>query len=551
MPEPTDDNSSESPDRDFGDPSDAGGTRALWVLAGSLLMSALLHGGLFGGLHYLSTLEIDLAFETTWLDPAEELRGIGQQQRDRFAEIERTAPPKPDDRDDAPSDKDESTGGPKLDDDKLEQALDGDWEPPETPDPPEPKDTKPAASALAETDPDIPDDAQKPSEPSEPETPSASPSDSEPFSDIQQHAALNRAGPNGLPDMRSFAPGNARMTALIRLDRVRGQPYESIARKILRSLPDYRLLLGSPKVDPIRDLDSLFMASPDPRYVQNTFLAIRHSLSDERVVELLDARYSDSPTWETYESFPVRDLVPENPHYRDSRRILLTGEGLALVAKDKLLSGIVGPLKEDSELLVSDGDDASSRQQSETPPSLLDGLANLHRIADDDKTIVLVSARGLRFRMPGVGSLPRFESVRLAVTNPASPTLDIDLQFESSDKARRFAQRCPAIRESVDDAIPFSGTLGISALLSKLDCRPEGAFVNVHGRYTVQQVTELAELAAPFIPEPPALDQLPDPPPERTAPDASGDVSTGHGPDTGTGPAPDEHGGPDAGPRDE
>jgi hypothetical protein len=526
MPETTDDNSSESPDRVSGDQTDAAEGYAYWVLAGSILLSTLLHGGVFGGLHYLSTLDIDLAVETTWLDTADELRGLGQQRRDRFAEIEQPAPPKPNKSDESPSEEDDATDVPKLDDDKLAQALDGAWEPPDAPDPPEPKETEQAASSPAETDPDTSDDSPKPPEPPTPETPPDSPSDSEAFSDIQQHRALNRAGPNGLPDMRSFAPGNARMTALIRLDRVRGQPYESIVRKILRSLPDYRLLLGSPKVDPVRDLDSLFMASPDPRYVQNTFLAIRHSLSDERVVDLLDARYPDSPAWGTYESFPVRDLVPDNPHYRDSRRILLTGEGLALVAKDKLLSDIVGPLEEDSELLESDGDATPSEQGSQTPPTLLDGLAKLHRIADDEETIVLLSARGLRFRMPGAGRLPRFQSVRLAVTNPASPTLDIDLQFGSPEKARDFAQRCPAIRKSIDDAIPFSGTLGITNLLSRLDCRPDDAFVNVHGRYTVQQVTELAELAAPFMPEPPALNRLPDPPPERTDSDGSPDAST-------------------------
>jgi len=515
-PEPSSDGGSNDDDRS--------GWGETGVLVASLLASAALHLGGVGGIHYLVDLGIDLEADIQWLNTSDELTGLGHRVRNRFADIEQPLGGGDDESED--ESESESTG-PRLDEQKLEKALEGSYEPPDVPDPDPSARSRPPPEQTDRTPP-----ADPSTDASDPPTESDE-DDTQPFENIGNHRALDRQGPNNLPDMRSFAPGNARMSALIRVDRIRDQPYADVVKKILRAVPDYRLLLGVPEVDPVRDMDWFFMASPNPRYIQHTFLAVRHRLSNERLTDLLDARYPDQPAWETYESLPVRDLVPDNPHYRDSRRILLAGEGLTLVAKDNLLDEIARPLSEDAELVRSaDGTDSSAGPDSSGDaaadrPTLIEGLMRLHQVARRDETIVLLSARKLVFALPGVGRLPRFESVRLAVTRPDHPTLDIDLQFRDDRRASEFARRCPALRTAIDDAIPFSGAMGLSSMLSALDCRADGAFVNVHGDFTVEEVSQLGDLLYPFIPRPPVLEELPNPPREEESTAESGDADTG------------------------
>lgn len=513
----------------------------------SLAGSAALHLAVFGLVYWISTLRIDLGAEVEWLDTSDDLSGVGHRITDRFADLGDIT----EKEEKSPKTAPEEQNTPEFQsDESLENALEGEYEPPEPPEP-EPPESEEENSARTRSD-----ASRAPNEPKQ-EAPKQTDSErgkktSRAFENVEDHRALDRKGPNNLPDMRSFAPGNARMSALVRVDRVRGQPYEDGVRKILRAVPDYRLLLGVPAFDPVRDMDWFFMASPNPQYVQHTFLAVQHRLSTSRVRELVDRRYPDPPAWKTFQEYPVRALVPEHPEYRDPRRIVLAGEGLAMVAKEKLLPGLVEPLSGDSELLARASDGRGEERPREPrealpPPdqraSLLDGLARIHRVADRDETIILLSARGLVYQMPGVGRLPRFESVRLEVSNPDKPTLNIDLQFQDASRAEQFAGQCPDIRTAIDDAIPFSGALGLSDKLERLDCRAEDAYVNVHAAYTAREVGELADLAYPFLPRPPVLDELPKPPKnaeqgegtsERGSPDAgasgpSSDAGRGSG----------------------
>jgi len=511
----------------------------------SIAGSAALHLAVFGFIYWISTFRIDLGAELEWLQTTDELTGVGHRVSDRFADLGDVTEPTP------PEPEADEDRGPELkSSDALEEALKGTYEPPEPPDDreatespePRPRDEPPQENRDEEAEERATDGESDRVADAENEGGSR-----RTFEQLADHHSLDRRGPNDLPDMRSFAPGNARMSALVRVDRMRGQPYEEGIRQILRALPDYRLLLGVPDFDPVRDMEWFFMTSPNPQYVQHTFLAVRHRLSAERVRELLDRRYPDPPAWETYREFPVRALVPDHPDYRDPRKILLAEEGLAMVAKERLLPELVDPLSEDSELLARSsgrgtGDEnrnhggergadrgSGARTSDGERPSLLDGLARIHRVARREETVILLSARGLRFAMPGVGPLPRFESVRLEVSRPEKPTLNIDLQFANSSRAESFAARCPAIREAVDGAIPFSGALGLSEKLDRLDCRAEGQYVNVHASYTAAEIADLADLAHPFVPRPPVLDELPEPPDPEVGKGDSGGTSTDAG----------------------
>lgn len=327
-----------------------------------------------------------------------------------------------------------------------------------------------------------------------------------------KHPGVDRSSPSNLPDLRNYGPGNARMTALIRTDRLRDSSLAPYINTLVQAVPDYRILLEGTQLRPVHELDTIFMASADPTHLHETFLAVRHSYSTDELQGILDGRFADSLEWETEEGRPIRPLVPSTGRYRDPRRLLLAADGLAMIGKPELFAELIGPVDPESplgiELASTEGGEPSAFQ-------LLDGLARIEEIAEQDETLVLVSAYGLIFYAPGIGRLPRFEAVRLAIENAARPKLTIDLRFATTALARNFATDCPKLKEQIIGGIPMARLLGLSVYVERLQCSQSDEYVVVQGEYTAAEVTRLLQLATPLMPRPPSLTGLPPGPPRE------------------------------------
>jgi hypothetical protein len=323
------------------------------------------------------------------------------------------------------------------------------------------------------------------------------------------------------------------MTALVRIDRLRGTLYEDQMRQLLQAVPDFRILAHSTGFDPIDDIDSFFMASPRPQYIQYTFLAVRHQKTQDEIKDVLDRRFKDPVPWETKGEFAVRKLIPDNDSYQDPRQIMLARPGLTIVGREGWLDRLAEELPEDSPLREEREKDA--KPQDEAPPeeaTLLDGLAQIERAADDENAIAVMSAQGLVYKIPGLGRMT-FEGVRLAVTNPDSPTVDVDLKFEDAEHANKFANSCGRLRSRIKKSTGMDGFIGrqtgFAGLIDRLKCRADDDYVNIHAVYSAEEIKRLADLAAPWMPKPRALDKLPPPPPPiepepQAAPDAGSEA---------------------------
>jgi hypothetical protein len=85
-------------------------------------------------------------------------------------------------------------------------------------------------------------------------------------------------------DLRNYGPEGSRLTALLRLDRLRassfGSGYIAAIDPLLVLLPDRRRLLDGTGLDLYSDFDALLIATPEPRNDKVTFLAVRHHIKD-------------------------------------------------------------------------------------------------------------------------------------------------------------------------------------------------------------------------------------------------------------------------------
>ena len=285
------------------------------------------------------------------------------------------------------------------------------------------------------------------------------------------------------------------MTVLFRIDRVRGTAYEGALRDVLRAVPDFRILWDGASSDPLRDFDSIFAASANPRYLQQTFLAVRHTLGRDGVKRALDARWPEPAPWTNYAGLPIRALTPTQSVYQDPRRVLLAADDLAVVARPEWLKSLARDA----------GPDAAIRPEGATGSfSMLDGLRQIERAAPDD-TLVQYSVQGLRFFVPGAGRLPSFEALRMRVSDASAPRVTVDIQFATPQSAADFARGCPALQRRLVDAIPMARLLGVAKYIERFRCAADAEYVTATAIYTAREIAEAAQLARPFIPRPPAL----------------------------------------------
>jgi hypothetical protein len=158
-------------------------------------------------------------------------------------------------------------------------------------------------------------------------------------------------------DLRNYGPEGSRLTALLRLDRLRasalGSSYAAAIDQLLVLLPDRRRLLDGTGLDLYRDFDALLIASPEPRNDKVTFLAARHHLKDAALQTALNRGANASGQtieWRTEDGRPVgvrrlRPVAPGRPvaFTLDDRIFVLPQPSVAVMAPPAYAEQLLGP----------------------------------------------------------------------------------------------------------------------------------------------------------------------------------------------------------------
>ena len=157
-------------------------------------------------------------------------------------------------------------------------------------------------------------------------------------------------------DLRNYGPEGSRLTALLRLDRLRassvGASYLAAIDQLLVLLPDRRRLLDGTGLDLYRDFDALLIATPEPHNDKVTFLAARHHLRDAILRAALDrgaAATGHTIEWRTQDGRPVGVRRPHAPAPgetasldSDDRILVLPQPSLAVMAPPAYAEQLMG-----------------------------------------------------------------------------------------------------------------------------------------------------------------------------------------------------------------
>ncbi len=339
--------------------------------------------------------------------------------------------------------------------------------------------------------------------------------------------APDGAGPDtGRPkpgDLRAYGPEGSRLTALLRLDRLRAVPeaaaYTAAVDQLLQLLPDRRRLIEGTGLDLYRDFDALLVATPNPLDDAVTFLAARHHLKDDELQTALQRGGSSVGrpiVWGEQGGRPVatrgvRPTTATDPvavPARDDRIIVLPQPGLAIIAPPAyaqlLLAGHApGAAVADGGRPGPDWRQLVARIDAEDGAMPGDAVvvmtaANLlHGTAAGPQTVP--TTRGTVDDMPialgttGNGGLPAVASLVMGLA-PA-PYIELTAEFADENAAKAWEVEWPSLkRKALGNPLLLLG--GLAPLVARAELRREDHIIIVRTTSTTEEALRILQMAA-------------------------------------------------------
>lgn len=311
-------------------------------------------------------------------------------------------------------------------------------------------------------------------------------------------------------DVGMWGPEGAQIVVILRNDRLRRSPHEDSVRRVLSSFPDWKSLLGGADLDPIDDVDTLLIASSDPRYVNRTFLAAVHTIPPSAVTRVLSEGFNGAVVWTERDGRLIGE--PDwGPSIVDPRVFVIPTENVFIFSRPEfiapLLSDAPAPVGLDiarDEVLGrngspgSDDEDASGNTDGEPTPAAASGAADgdgdssalsavkpSSVVADDrppvrddgwlrgilnladfggagaDGPAVIVSTGAIRsLSIRGMGNATEPQSLSAAITASADPVVRARFVFRDREEADRFRRAWPEIIDANRTALSLTGLSG-------------------------------------------------------------------------------------------
>lgn len=288
------------------------------------------------------------------------------------------------------------------------------------------------------------------------------------------HAATGKAAKPIVPkpapppettDLSPFAPEDAHLVVLLRMDKLRASPHRAGTEALLGALPDWATLVAGSGVSPIDDFEALLIATADPRDVTATFLA---------------ARYHDGPK--------LRALVDRKLPDDDPRIFKMLRPGLTVLTQPGDADKLAG----------------APRDLGDPRRAWLAQLEQFDKVADAaNGPAVLVTLSDAPSLVQLGGGLPTPQAIALAATADASPALRVRVLFATPAEAQTFARQWPQIVARFRTA---TALLGLAPALDGISIDTKDNDVELTGRIPEAQVRLGLTWAAALLPRPRALD---------------------------------------------
>jgi hypothetical protein len=304
------------------------------------------------------------------------------------------------------------------------------------PAPPIPIEVRPAHRAVQRTGP-----IEKRGDPRSQQAPAPKPASTKPGKTPAKPTPPPAPPPPETADLSPFAPDDAHLVVLLRMDKLRKSPHRAGAEALLSALPDWSTLVDGSGLSPIDDFEALLIATANPHDVTATFLAARHERFDK-----------------------VRALFARPLPPGDERVFKVVRPGLTI-------------LTQPGELAADMGDPRTTWLKQ------LETFDQVAQAANGPALLVTLSDAPALIRF-GDG-LPTPQAIAVAATGDASPAVRVRLVFATAAEAKQLADAWPAIMQRYRAA---TALLGLSRALDGLALSINDAQLELTGRIPEAQM---------------------------------------------------------------
>ena len=336
-------------------------------------------------------------------------------------------------------------------------------------------------------------------------------------------AARRRPG-----DLRSYGPEGSRLTALLRLDRLRASAarsgYAAAIDQLLVLLPDRRRLLEGSGLDLFRDFDALLIATPEPRDDRVTFMAVRHHMKDAALQAALNrgaATVHHAIDWRLEGGRPVgvrhlASVAEKDTMGPDDRIFVLPQPFLAVIAPPAYAGPLLGraaptgqpspdadvskageaapaPEKKSTRMSWRDLVARIDAEDSALPEDAVFMLTATNLIIFPGLSPVVPGSRGQVDDDPPAGTMPNPQVLTLVAGIDPVPYLELIAEFADQADARAWEREFPTWKRRLL-VNPVVLLAGFAPLLDRFELVREENSVSLRTEATAQEMQRLLAL---------------------------------------------------------
>jgi hypothetical protein len=313
----------------------------------------------------------------------------------------------------------------------------------------------------------------------------------------------------GTPELAAYAPAGTQLSLRLHMAALRDSVLAPDVQRLLAAIPDWQALLGGSGVEPLHDLERLFLASPNLSR-SSVVLAGEHRADPElprRAVAQLAEAQGVEVRWKKQLGFPVARWANQDP---TERIVALLGDNLFAITRPDDLERVLAVAQGLAERSAREQGRDASVPTGEALLALPEGEV-LHFGVEGARQFVRGQVRGIPERLEGGATLTASGPVRITTRG----------QFEGpaqAEQARAYWQ------EIIDNLArqPLVALLGLGSALRSARLRVEDSVVRFEASLNLQQTRlVIGYLEGAVRPKPPRTPTAPaaaSPPPPTPPP---------------------------------
>ncbi len=317
--------------------------------------------------------------------------------------------------------------------------------------------------------------------------------------------------PAASADLGPYAPGDARVIAILHADKLRGNPLRAGAEELLAALPDTEMILAGTGLNPFDDFDTIMVATADPADVSETFLAGRGIHGAAALKKALAGPDGKRVRWVDAGERAIGMRV-KAPKW-DPRLYVVAGPEWMVFGRPEQLGALADPPAPapapgtpsgdggvDDDFASDAGAATSPIGTAPVPPAWAKRLGQIRTVAGEeaDGPALVLSVADLRgaLRLPKSLRAPIPKQATLAVRLDAEGAIGwATIVFDDDAALQAFLVEWKGWRDAAARD-QFSALLGVPALMDRVELTPEGARLHLRTRMKAQQVGSLLRLVA-------------------------------------------------------